>query len=365
MCATVNDVRKSFAGLRVDKRLRHQEIADFFQMTEAELIDAHVGVSKLDVVRSSPNLAKAIRLKKNWPEIIKLVEGLGEVVALTRNQLAVHEKIGHYESTSLQGDIGLVVSEDINLRLFYRQWEFAYIFEESKQAALQKSIQFFDECGRAIHKIFLLPESNHGHLDLIAKQLMDPNQDPGIFVHERREPPDLIETQLDDVDIEAFKTDWAALEDTQEFFQLLKKYRLNRWDALTLIGDDYAQILNVGAIKFLFNSAKHLDVPLTIYVGNRGAVQIYSGQVQQVNDAKEWLSILGEKFNFHLNMTALPAIWLVRKPGKYGVISSLEILDRSGEVIAIIFGQRMPGQPEPEDWRNLLKSCQTKEESFI
>ena len=361
MCATVNDIRKSFVGLRVEKKLRHHEIADFLQITEAELVDAHVGVSKLDVVRSSPNLAKAIRLKKSWPEIIKLVEGLGEVMALTRNRFAVHETIGQYQHVGLQGDIGLVSGKGIDLRLFYRQWEFAYIFEEGKRDTLQKSIQFFDEYGQAIHKIFLLPESAHAHLELITQHLADTNQEPGIFVHEKRELHDKKEETLNGIDRAAFRSDWAGLKDTHEFFNVLKKYRLNRLEALSLIGDDYAQLLDNSSVRFLFDSAGHLDIPLTIYAGNRGAVQIYAGCIKNIRDAKAWLNILDSRFNFHLKVGALPSVWLVRKPSQYGVVSSMEILDEAGDVIAMIFGERLSGQSESESWRHLLESCKDGE----
>ena len=365
MCATVHDIRKSFIGLRVEKRLRHQEIAAFLGVTEAELIDAHVGVSKLDVVRSSPNLAKAIRLKKSWPEIVKLAEGLGKVMALTRNQWAVHEKIGQYEHVSLQGDIGLVAGRDIDLRLFYRQWEFAYIFEEGKDATLQKSIQFFDEFGRAVHKIFLLPESQHEHLELMIQRLADSNQEPGIFIHKKREPEISTTEKLNDVDHEAFKSDWVGLQGTHDFFNLLKKYGLNRLEALNLIGPDYAQLLDKSSVKFLLDSAGHLSIPLSIYVGNRGAVQIYVGLIKHVVDSTSWLNILDPTFNLHLKVAELPSVWLVRKPTKTGVVSSMEILDTAGEVIAMVFGERLLGQSESEDWRNLLESCKDGEVAFV
>ena len=98
MCGTVNDIRKSFASLRIDRKMRHREIAHFLQITEAELVDAHVGVSKLDAMQSSPNLARAVRLKKSWPELIQFIEKFGEVMALTRNEYGVHEKIGAYKT---------------------------------------------------------------------------------------------------------------------------------------------------------------------------------------------------------------------------------------------------------------------------
>jgi len=58
-----------------------------------------------------------------------------------------------------------------------------------------------------------------------------------------------------------------------------------------------------------------------------------------------------------LRLTDIHKVWLVRKPTKDGVVSSLEILDEQGDVIALIFGKRKPGQPELETWRDLLEGC--------
>ena len=85
MCSQVIDIRQSFASLRLEKKLRHREISKFLGITEAELIDAHVGVSRLTAMKSSPHLARATRLKKPYCELISQMEGLGEVLALTRN----------------------------------------------------------------------------------------------------------------------------------------------------------------------------------------------------------------------------------------------------------------------------------------
>ena len=363
MCGTVNDIRKSFASLRIDRKMRHREIAHFLQITEAELVDAHVGVSKLDAMQSSPNLARAVRLKKSWPELIQFIEKFGEVMALTRNEYGVHEKIGVYKNISMQGDIGLVMSESIDLRLFYRHWELAYIFEEGKGDSLQRSVQFFDECGQAVHKVFLLPDSCHEAFEQMIDLWADSNQDAGVQVQEQsKQFVDELKSP-EAFDFDAFKNDWANLIDTHDFFGLLKKYHLNRMQAFELIGQHYAEPLPRDAVGQLLNSAAHLNVPIMIFVGNRGAIQIHTGQIRRVLDAKGWLNVLDQDFNLHLRLTDIHKVWLVRKPTKDGVVSSMEILDERGDVIALIFGKRKPGQPELETWRDLLESCkETKDQ---
>jgi putative hemin transport protein len=94
-----------------------------------------------------------------------------------------------------------------------------------------------------------------------------------------------------------------------------------------------------------------------IFVGNRGAIQIHTGPIKHVLDTKGWLNVLDHDFNLHLRLNDLHKVWLVRKPTKDGVVSSMEILDEQGDVIALIFGKRKPGQAELDTWRDLLESC--------
>ncbi|MGH8046767.1 MAG: ChuX/HutX family heme-like substrate-binding protein, partial [Chthoniobacterales bacterium] len=65
---------------------------------------------------------------------------------------------------------------------------------------------------------------------------------------------------------------------------------------------------------------------------------------------------LDDEFNLHLREPGVAAAWLVRKPTKDGVVTSIELYDTAGENIALLFGKRKPGQPEDENWRNLAES---------
>jgi putative hemin transport protein len=355
MCSQVNDIRQSFASLRLDKKLRHREIAHFLQITEAELVDAHVGVSKLASIKASPHLARAIRLKKPWHEILGALEGLGEVLALTRNEFAVHEKVGVYNQVSLQGDVGLVHG-DLDLRLFYRHWEFAYIFEEGKGNSLQRSIQFFDESGMAVHKIFLSTDSNHFYLDELAEMFADSNQDSGILVQDKSQVLPRSQFELPaDFSLDNFRNDWSELQDTHEFFDLLKNYQLTRLQAIQQIGRHYAEPLTGASLKAVFSDAQQFEVPVMIFVGNRGVIQIHTGLIHKVLEAKAWFNILDPGFNLHLDLEKIDHIWLVRKPSQDGVITSMELLDQYGEMIALVFGERKPGDPELASWRSLLE----------
>jgi putative hemin transport protein len=47
---------------------------------------------------------------------------------------------------------------------------------------------------------------------------------------------------------------------------------------------------------------------------------------------------------------------VVRKPTRDGDVTSLELLDANGGIIARFFGKRKPGQPERTDWRSVVQA---------
>ncbi len=356
MCSQLNDIRQSFSSLRVEKRLRHREIAKFLKITEAELIDAHVGVSKLASMKSSPHLARATRLKNTWFEMLSQFEALGKVLSLTRNEYGVLEKVGIYQPVSMQGDIGLVLGTSIDLRLFYKHWEFGYAFEEGKGEALQRSFQFFDEFGVAVHKVFLMPESDHDYFDELIEKFSDPHQDPGIQIQDQvtlDAPTQQKEPYA--FSMETFREDWRELKDTHDFHSLIKRYGLSRLQALQAIGSEFANKLTKDSMRRVFELAKNDLIPLMIFVGNRGAIQIHHGVIHRLVEAKSWFNILDPGFNLHLDINHISNIWLVRKPTQDGIITSMELLDDDGQMVAFVFGERTPGQPEMPGWRQLIE----------
>ena len=111
-------------------------------------------------------------LRPDFKELFKALPDLGRIMALTRNDHAVHERKGTFTKAGFHGQVGLVVNPDIDLRLFMNDWAFAFAVEENAR----RSLQFFDRYGTAIQKIYLIPESNAEAFDkIVADFQIDPN----------------------------------------------------------------------------------------------------------------------------------------------------------------------------------------------
>ena len=330
MCSTFHDIRKSFASLRVEKKHRHHEIASFLNITEVELIDSHVGVTKLESIKSSPNLSRAIRLRQPCSKIIKDIKGFGEVMSLTRNTHAVHENLAFYKHVSSSDEIGILSSDELAVNMMFERWEFAYLFEECKANFLQRSVQFFDEFGSPVNKIFLLPHSHHWYFDELAKRWADSNQDPGIMVQEKLErDQNLVKGALTDI---------------------IEERRVNQME---VIGSDVAHSLLLSVLQ--------LKLPLVITVKNSGTKQSHHGVLEEIRDHNHWLHLINEQFNCHLQLKQMPKICINHLENPF----LIEMLDDQGFLLASIALSAKASSSVKRAWEELSEQLRVIEMSLL
>lgn len=350
-------LRTGFRQARQTPRARHRDIAQALGVSEGELIAAHCGRFQAD---ESP--LKARRLRDEWPEIIASLQPLGELMALTRNESCVHEKVGVYQNTSVNGHVGLVLAGAIDLRVFYSRWAFGFAVEEAlADGALQRSLQFFDAQGQAIHKVFLKPASQlEAYLALVDRFAL-PQQTAGIGVA----PPEPVvsETPDSEIDVPGFRQAWASMRDTHEFFGLLKKFGVTRTQGLRLADPAYVHAVPAASAHEVLMRSAQEGVSIMVFVGNAGMIQIHGGPVSRIEVLGPWLNVLDPGFNLHLREDRIARAWLVKKPTADGLVHSLELFDAEGNTIAMFFGERKPGQAERCDWRNLLSSLSPEVEA--
>jgi putative hemin transport protein len=289
-----------------------------------------------------------------WGRILHRLPALGRVMALTRNEHCVHERKGHYREAGIFGTMGSVVGPDIDLRFFLNRWHFGFAVAEPSPHGIRDSLQFFDSDGSAVHKVYLQAESHRGEFDALVAEYRSEDQSATF----RAEPqpakaPDLPDAEIDQ---DAFRQGWRALEDTHEFFGLLKKHHLGRTQALRLIGTEFAEPLAPACAAHLLHGAASAALPIMVFVANPGMIQIHTGPVERIVPRGEWINVLDPDFNLHLRNSAIASAWAVRKPTRDGIVTSIELFDAAGEMIVQFFGRRKPHEAELEAWRALAAS---------
>ena len=342
---TIEDLKTKWEALKAEQpRLRIRNAADQLGVSEMELLTTQIG--------------EGVRvLESNFSEILQKIEKLGKVMALTRNDECVHERKGVYLNPDFSSPHAqLFVGEDIDMRIFLSQWKYAFAVEDGKN----KSLQFFGKDGLAIHKIYLTPLSNESEYINLVKEFTAENQNPEFtieeFVNNAVEKPDT------EIDVEGFQREWVELKDTHDFFGMTRKYGVTRSQALRLApNENYANKIDNEKVVDLLNLAAERKFPIMVFVGNRGNIQIHTGEINKVMWFESWINVMDPDFNLHLDTKRIHETWVVRKPTTDGMVTAVEVFNEDGEIIVQFFGKRKPGVPELEEWRELVADLEKSE----
>lgn len=337
MSTLVNELKEKWEALKAENpHLRIRNAAAQLGVSEAELLLTNVGEG-------------VTVLKPEFANILTEVEKLGKVMALTRNDECVHERKGTY----LNGDFSsphaqLFVGEDIDLRIFQNHWKFAFAVVEGDK----KSLQFFGKDGLALHKIYLTKDSNAEAFDPIVAQFKAENQ-AETFEFEALAPK-APEKEDSEIDAEGFKKAWTELKDTHDFFMMTRKFGVSRTQALRLAPEGYAKKIDTSKVVNVLEDASEKNLPIMIFVGNRGIIQIHTGEVKKTMWHQQWFNVMDPDFNLHLDVTKIAEAWIVKKPTQDGEVTAIEVFNKEGDFIVQFFGKRKPGIPELQAWKDLV-----------
>jgi putative hemin transport protein len=307
-----------------------------------------LGVSEAELVATDLG-AGTTRLQPRWKALIEAMPALGRVMALTRNEYCVHEKVGRYDQIHLDDRGGVTLDPEIDLRIFFGHWQHGFAVTEAlEQGGQRHSLQFFDRDGLAIHKIYLKPESDVAAFRALVAEFKAEDQSAAIVV--TPVDPPASDRPDSEIDVTALNARWRALQDTHDFFGMLRELKVGRVQSFRLAADDLAREVDKGAFSRGLELSAEAGLPVMIFVGSPGVIQIHTGPVTTVKRVGAWQNVLDEGFNLHLREDGIERCWLVRKPTRDGIVTSLEIFDGTGQQIAWMFGKRKPGQGEDGAW---------------
>lgn len=323
----------------MNPKSRIRDAAKELNTTEAELLATGIGEN-------------VQLLTGDFRELIKEVGSLGHVMALTRNDHVVHERKGVYEKVSFNNHVGLVLGEDIDLRLFMGDWKFGFAVSENDR----HSLQFFNSFGEAAHKIYLTEKSNKEAYDALVAKYLAADQEVELFIADKPEKSNEV-VVAEEIDKSAFQAEWLALKDTHDFFTLLRKYKLSRKEALRNAPEGYAYQIKAESMKSVFEAASAQQLPIMVFVSNPNCIQIHTGPINKIFVMGPWLNIMDPEFNLHLREDAIDEAWVVKKPTEDGIVTGIELIDKDGIMFNQFFGKRKPGIPELPEWATLVEDA--------
>lgn len=337
MSTLINNLKEKWEALKTgNPHLRIRNAAQELGVSEAELLATNVGEG-------------VTVLKPEFAALLLEIEKLGKVMALTRNDECVHERKGIYHNPDFSNSHGQVlVGEDIDLRIFLNSWKFGFAVVEGDR----KSFQFFGKDGLALHKMYLTNKSNEAEFDALTEQYKADEQSPEIITEPIAEKP--AEKPDTEIDIAGFQQAWKDLKDTHDFFSMTRKFGVSRTQALRLAPEGYAEKIDNSKVVNLLEDASEKHVPIMVFVGNRGIIQIHTGEVKKTLWHQQWFNVMDPDFNLHLDTTKIAETWITKKPTEDGEVTSVEVFNKNGDFIVQFFGKRKPGNPELQEWKEMV-----------
>ncbi|WBS01667.1 hemin-degrading factor [Pseudoduganella sp. SL102] len=352
--ASTATLAERWSTLRAEQpKLGIRDAAKQLSVSEAELLATGIGktVTRLADTPHAPR------------EIMRRALDLGKVMALTRNENGVIEVTGEATRIAKQGDEGAKDAErearelniaggylggPIDLRFHFTKWKHAFaVVQPGKDGAVSRSLQFFDENGTAVHKVYLKDDGKVAVFDKLVADFRHPQQDGKLAivpaVAKAADKPDAA------VDVKEFQQAWKDMSDVHQFNRIVSEFKLSREQALRLAPAGVVTKVAPQAARQLLEQAAAKGVPIMAFVGNGAVTQIYSGKVNKVQESAGYFNVLDPDFNLHLRDKALKAGYVLQRAG----VTSVEFYDDKGELVVTFFGVRERGKPQPQPWLDL------------
>ncbi|SEI87999.1 putative hemin transport protein [Myroides marinus] len=285
-------------------------------------------------------------LDNKWEAILQELKQLEQVTAITYNNGAYHLTKGHYSNVEIfEHGIGQALNDIIDMRLFLNHWKYGLI-----QIKKNITLYFFDKQGNQVHTI-LIDKQTELALLLIDKYKV---VDQSIITLDPY--PSIEEIEDVEIDLISFHKDWQALKDTHDFFTMLRKHKVTRLQALRLGATEYVKEITIDNLISTLEKVKQEQIPLMSFVGNKGAIQIYTNVIGELATTDYTIQLSDSVFNLALIRAQIKHIYIVRKPTTDGIVSAIEVFNDNGDIITQFFGERKRDTLELKIWSDILNS---------
>ena len=324
-----------------EPRLRARDAATRLGVSEAELIHARTD-------------AEVHRLDGPWDRLSAGIFRLGPVMALTRNDHAVHEKVGQFEQIQVLSRTGQVQGDGMQLRLFFSRWHYGFAVAEAFQNRTRRSVQFFDSAGTAVHKVYLRRRSDERAFQALVREYRHTGRWQDLAVTD--DPAVRYERPDDDTEQWNPRDQGLSRDGTRDVADTPQRWTIGRIQQLHASPQHSLRRIQDDGFQIALEQAAEAGMPVTLLVGNGGALQSHTGPVRRLKQVGPWFNVLDPDFSLHLRSDGIACAWALQEQTCDGIVTSVEIFTAAGRRIANLQGQRSPGEEETSEWRALAAS---------
>lgn len=315
---------------------------------------ADLGVSEGALMADAPD---SVYLGSRIRDLVLKLETLGEVLSVVRNDAAVHEKVGIYEHVTLTARTGLALNVGgLDLRFFLHNWHHAIATTVVIGERTMRSIQFYDEYGTSIEKVFMRDETKLDAWQALIDEFATSGKPEFLPAPEINVTiPEPLSPERE----QAFQERWNELKDVHHFGGLLETFKIDRQQSYRHAPAGCTKQVDRSVWEEVLQYVQANNLEIMVFVGNRGLVQIQTGKLHNVVRSHGYLNVLDAKvpeegFDLHLRDSDIVETWVVRRPISEGYVTCIEGFDKNRQTVVQIFGRREEGNDEMQSWHQLM-----------
>ncbi|MFA9459579.1 hypothetical protein [Thiohalorhabdus methylotrophus] len=236
---------------------------------------------------------------------------LGPVTLKAQNRYASHaitEALSHAEWT---GNALWLGGRESALWFYPAQWDFAAAVTEGGPAGRQERLEFVDRTGEAGVRAELTPASAAGVFARLVRSHRAPNVRRPVITGRATAP----------------------------LFPGIARYAVDP-----------------SLIRELLETLADAAIAVRIELGNRGALQSYTGLIDNPLPTPEGLLVRGAGFRLDLSLAAVASAWVAEMHVADGRAHVVDLFDADGGRVLRLAGKRVPGCPEERAWRTLVEA---------
>lgn len=333
-------MRKQFSAARAAGHAA-ADAAGFMGVSEGEALAAHAD--------GQDGRLKAIPLRGPWTGLAQALGGCGPLLARTSNDFIVHEVAGTCANQIVDGCIGQALGSRIELQMFFDRWYAGFAVEEAAGAGEPSlGLHFFNVHGVAVHKVYACEGTDLEAFRGVIERFCEPT-----LAYLFRNAPAKPVLQPDEFcDTAALAHAWRRMTDTCQFAPMLRRLGIERQQSFRLMEGRFAWRTTFTAVRDLMQEASRDRVGIALIVREPEFLRIDSGRVRHTQPVQikgpARLTVLARSFNLHMREDRIAQAWIVKKPTAAGIVTTIEVFNAEGDLVAALCDHREPGTDAPD-----------------
>lgn len=283
------------------------------------------------------------RLDGRWAALLRALPVFTDLTATVQDGALYQVARGRASAVEVGAAGGYIGGPGLDLRVFTAGWAHGFAAAYDNPDGPLRMLAFFDAAGEPALGLRVGTARGSAAFDALVARHRHADQQPGVRPVAVPAPPPVAPLPSPPARLGA------------ECYPLFSGAALGRQQALQAAGPSLARAVDPRCIGCLLRIASEQRRELAWLAGTPGALLGHAGAIARVTREGDRLRLGGRGFLGEFDPDAIAHAWVVHRPGRAQVRTTLELYRRDGRLLAALTAAgSAPGGGECVVWRALL-----------